>query len=127
MSNQVPKTALFVCFGGMSNVGIMSGLATLEAVQQLPAGQAGIFCLGGLPTGAPTVLAKTRAVDHIITVDGCPLNCAKKIVEQAGFSPYNTVTLTEDCGITKGPADRRNDQDLQTAIQKIKQVVLESA
>ena len=74
------ENALFVCFGGMSNVGTLTGLAALEAVRRVGLEKARIFCLGGLPTGAPTVLEKTRAAKRITTVDGCALNCARKIV-----------------------------------------------
>jgi uncharacterized metal-binding protein len=74
MSN-VPKNALFVCFGGLSNVGTLTGLAGLEAVRRAEPGEAGIFCLGGLPTEAKSVMDKTHALERIITVDGCALNC----------------------------------------------------
>lgn len=34
MIENIPETALFVCFGAMSNAGMMTGLATIEAVKQ---------------------------------------------------------------------------------------------
>jgi len=118
--NNIPENALFVCFGGMSNVGTMTGLAGLEAVRQVEPGQAGIFCLGGLPTGAPTVLNKTRAAQRIITVDGCPLNCSRKIVEEAGFTPNKTINLVEDCSIKKGPPQAQyGDEEMQVAVKAI--------
>jgi len=33
-NNNIPENALFVCFGGMSNVGTLTGLAGLQAVRQ---------------------------------------------------------------------------------------------
>jgi uncharacterized metal-binding protein len=123
MSNQVPENALFVCFGGMSNVGVLTGLAGLQAVRQVEPGKAGIFCLGGLPTQSPSVLDKTRAVKHIITVDGCPLNCARKIVEQAGFTPARWINLVEDCGIKKGPPSEYSDADLQAVTRAIVEAI----
>ena len=119
MSDNVPENALFVCFGGMSNVGTLTGLAGLEAVRRAGPGKAGIFCLGGLPTGAEIVLAKARAVRRIIAVDGCPLNCARKIVEQAGFTPARAINLVQDCGLKKGPPQEYSDEDLETAVQAI--------
>ena len=119
MGNHVPDNALFVCFGGMSNVGTLTGLAGLQAVRQVEPGKAGIFCLGGLPTQSQSVLDKTRAAQRIITVDGCPLNCARKIVEQAGFTPYKTINLVEDCGIKKGPTFTYTDEDMRVAVQAI--------
>ena len=121
--NNVPKNALFVCFGGMSNVGTLTGLAGLEAVRRAEPGEAGIFCLGGLPTEAKSVMDKTRAAQRIITVDGCPLNCSRKIVEQAGFAPSRAINLVEGCGIKKGAPTEYTDADLQTAAEAILQAI----
>ncbi|MGB5933309.1 MAG: hypothetical protein WBH57_09615 [Anaerolineae bacterium] len=60
-SNKVPGNALFVCFGCLSNVGTLTGLAGLEVVKQVTPGKATIFCLGALATEAQMVLDKTRA------------------------------------------------------------------
>ena len=119
MAENVPDNALFVCFGAMSNVGMMTGLAAIEAVKQVEPGKAGIFCLGGLPTQAPTVLAKTQATKRIITVDGCALNCSRKIVEQAGFTPTRTINLVTECGIQKKPSSQFDPQEMQPAIVAI--------
>lgn len=119
MADQVPDNALFVCFGGMSNVGTLTGLAALEVVRQLGPESIRIFCLGGLPTGAPTVLEKTQAVERIITVDGCAMNCARKIVEQAGFIPGRSITLVQDCRIAKGPTFQYTEQDLAVVMEAI--------
>lgn len=119
MSNELPDSALFVCFGGMSNVGTLTGLAGLEAVKRAGPGKAAIFCLGGLPTKAPSVIEKTTNVGRIITVDGCPLNCARKIVAQAGFHPDAAITLVNDCGIKKGPPTQYTADDLEAAVGAI--------
>ncbi|NMB54713.1 MAG: hypothetical protein GYA15_08415 [Leptolinea sp.] len=124
MTENVPETALFVCFGAMSNVGMMTGLAAIEAVKKVEPGKAGIFCLGGLPTQAPTVIAKTQAVKRIVTVDGCPLNCSRKIVEQAGFTPTKTINLVTDCGIQKKPASEYKQEDMEPAIKAIVDTII---
>ncbi|MCX6002620.1 MAG: putative zinc-binding protein [Chloroflexi bacterium] len=94
------ENAIFSCFGGASNTGITSGLACLEVVKELGLQKAAIMCLGGLPTSVKPVLGKTRAAKKIITVDGCPFECSRKIVEQAGFKPISIV-LTRDIGMKK--------------------------
>jgi uncharacterized metal-binding protein len=119
MSNNVPENAMFVCFGGLSNVGTLTGLAALEVERRLGLDKAGIFCLGGLPTESRSVLDKTRAAKRIITVDGCPLNCARKIVEAAGFTPDRIINLVEDCWLKKGPPLEYSDEDLQVAVEAI--------
>lgn len=121
--SELPDTALFVCFGGMSNVGTLTGLAGLEAVGRAGQDKARIFCLGGLPTGAPSVLEKTRAVGRIVTVDGCPLNCARKIVLDAGFTPTQSLTLVQDCGLKKGPPPAYSQADLETVVDAILQAL----
>lgn len=119
MNNKAPKNALFVCFGGMSNVGTLTGLGGLAAIRRAEPGEAGIFCLGGLPTAAPSVMDKTSAAQRIITVDGCPLNCSRKIVEQAGFTPARSINLVEDCGIKKGPPTDYTESNVQTVAEAI--------
>ena len=122
-TTNVPKNALFVCFGCMSNVGTLTGLAGLEVVKQVGPQNAGIFCLGGLATEAPMVLDKTRAAERIITVDGCPLNCARKIVEGAGFTPDRIINLVQDCGLKKGPPLEYSEGDMKVAVQAIREAL----
>lgn len=118
-NDKVPENALFVCFGGLSNVGALTGIAGLEVVKQLGNDKAAIFCLAGLPTEAKTVLNKTRAARRIIVVDGCPLNCASKVVIQAGFTPDKMINLVNDCGLKKGPTFNYDAKDLQAAVEAI--------
>ncbi len=94
------ENVIFSCFGGASNTGITSGLASLEAVKELGLTKAAIMCLGGLPTNVKPVFGKTKAAKKIITVDGCPFECARKVVEQAGFKPFSIV-LTRDISMKK--------------------------
>lgn len=119
MSNNLPETALFVCFGCMSNVGTLTGMAGLEAIRRAGTDKAGIFCLGGLATEAKSVMEKTAAVKRIVVVDGCPLNCARKIVEKAGFAPTARMNLVDDCGIPKRPGIVYEDEQFQKAVEAI--------
>jgi uncharacterized metal-binding protein len=95
------ENVIFSCFGGASNTGITSGLACLEAVKELGLTKAAIMCLGGLPTNVKPVFGKTKAAKKIITVDGCPFECARKVVEQAGFKPTRSIVLTRDINMKK--------------------------
>jgi len=95
------ENVIFSCFGGAANTGITSALASLEAVKELGLEKAAIMCLGGLPTKVGPVLGKTGAAKKIITVDGCPFECSRKIVEQAGFKPAKSIVLTRDIGMSK--------------------------
>lgn len=98
---------------------MLTGLAGLEAIKRAGLDRPGIFCWGGLATGAETVLAKTRKAGRIITVDGCPLNCALKIVQRAGFAPAKSLTLVQDCGIAKKSGIQYTDDEYQKVVQAI--------
>lgn len=113
MEDRSPENVLFVCFGCMSNVGVLTGLAALEVLKELSPQKVGVFCLAGLATEAPLFIAKTRDAQRIITVDGCPLNCALKIGQGAGFAPDKTISLVDDCGLIKGRPLTHTQQDLQ--------------
>ena len=95
------KNVVYACFGGLSNTGITAALAAIEAVKEVGLDKLGIGCLGGIPTNVKPVYGKTRAAKKIITVDGCPMNCSKKILEQAGFKVDKSITLATDIGMKK--------------------------
>ncbi|MBU2008882.1 MAG: putative zinc-binding protein [Chloroflexi bacterium] len=130
------ENVIFSCFGGASNTGITSALACLEAVKELGLEKAAIMCLGGLPTNVKPVLGKTTAAKKVVTVDGCPFECSRKILEQAGFKPVSIV-LTRDIGMKKkslsedigkeikGVMDYISDDEVKKAKELIVKTVLE--
>ena len=131
------ENVIFSCFGGASNTGITSGLACLEAVKELGLEKTAIMCLGGLPTNVKPVFGKTKAAKKIITVDGCPFECSRKIVEQAGFKPTKSIVLTRDIGMKKrglsedigkgikGVMEYISDDDVKRAKELIVKAILE--
>lgn len=129
------ENVVFSCYGGASNTGITSALACLEAVKELGLEKVAVMCLGGLPTNVKSVLAKTRAAKKIITVDGCPFECSRKIVEQAGFKPISIVLsrdigmkkkgLSEDIGKEiKGVMEYVSADDIKKAKELIEKIIL---
>ena len=95
------ENIVFSCYGGLSNTGITSALACLEAVKELGLEKVAIGCLAGLLIGVKPVIGKTKAAKKVITVDGCPFECARKTVEQAGFTPTKSMVLVRDIGMKK--------------------------
>ncbi|MGC8817478.1 MAG: putative zinc-binding protein [Candidatus Hadarchaeum sp.] len=100
------ENIIYVCFGGLSNTGITAALAALEAVQELGLKKVAIGCLAGLPTNVAPVHGKTKAAGKIVTVDGCPFECSKKVVEAAGFRVNKNIVLTKDIGMKKRRSTR---------------------
>jgi uncharacterized metal-binding protein len=114
------KKALFVCFGGMSNVGTLTGLAGHEVARD---GEGTIFCLASLACGDPAVRQKLEKVDRIVTVDDCPLAYSQRLVERAGFKPDRSLILSQDLGIVKGPPQEIKDEDRSRATAAIREAL----
>ncbi|MBN2156036.1 MAG: hypothetical protein JW776_08335 [Candidatus Lokiarchaeota archaeon] len=75
-------------------------MGALEVIKILGLKKAGIGCLAAIPLKSPNVISKTKASKQIITVDGCPLSCSKKLIEQAGFKPV-PINVVGDLSIKK--------------------------
>ncbi|MBM3142823.1 MAG: hypothetical protein FJ005_07240 [Chloroflexi bacterium] len=113
------ENIIFSCFGGLSNTGITSALASMEAVKELGLEKVAIGCLGALPLGVKPVIGKTRAAKKVITVDGCPFECAKKTVEQSGFTPTKSIVLVRDIGMKKKALHEDIGGDIKTLMDYI--------
>lgn len=57
-------------------------------------------CLVGIGAGLKPFIEAAKAADTVITIDGCEILCAKKLLENIGLEPQ-TVVLT-DMGLEKG-------------------------
>jgi uncharacterized metal-binding protein len=131
------ENVIFSCYGGFSNTGITSAQASLEAVKELGLEKVAIGCLAALPLGVKPVLGKTKAARKIITVDGCPFECSRKTLEQAGFQSVKSIVLTRDIGMEKkslhedigedikGVMDYVNDNEVKKAKELIVKTILE--
>ena len=57
-------------------------------------------CLVGIGAGLKPFIDAAKAADSVITVDGCEILCAKKVIQNIGLEPH-AVVLT-DMGLEKG-------------------------
>lgn len=96
------ENVVFACSGGFSNVALITHLASLEAVKELGIDKVVIGCLAGLPNGnVPLVAVLAKASRRVVTVDGCPNQCARKIVEAAGLKTSRNIVLSRDANVEK--------------------------
>ncbi len=95
------ETIIFACFGGLSNTGLTTGLASIEAVKELGLKKAGIGCLPSVPINNPTIYEKVNKAKMVITVDGCPFECARKVCEAGGIKIARSLVLTRDIQMKK--------------------------
>ena len=60
-----------------------------------------MFCLAGIGGRVSGIMKTAEAAQVILAIDGCPLNCAKKCLEEAGIAGFEHLQLA-DLGMTKG-------------------------
>ena len=113
------ENVIFTCLGGFSNTGITAALASIEAVKELGLDKVSIGCLAGLPVNVPDVYRKTKAARKIITVDGCPVECSRRVVEDAGFKIAKSFVLSRDIGMKKKPLHEDIGKNLKPVMEYI--------
>ncbi len=101
---------VFAC-SGAADVGEVADQAARELSRQ---GDVSMFCLAGIGGKVSGIVKSTEAAEQILAIDGCPLNCAQKTLEEAGFTSIEHIELHE-LGLTKGESP--------TSPERIKQVV----
>lgn len=105
-------TLIFAC-SGAADVGAIAD----QAARKLTADQKGkMFCLAGIGARVPGILKTTEAAARILAIDGCPLNCVKGTLEQAGFQSFLHLQIA-DLGMEKGKTPP-SPQALATVVDK---------
>ena len=113
------ENVIFACFGGYSNTGVTAAYASLEAVRETGLKKAGIGCLAALPVELESVFKKTQVARKIITVDGCPNECSRKIVEKVGIKIFRSIVLSRDIDMKKHPLSRDIGGDMKNVDEYI--------
>lgn len=101
-SCQTSSILVFPCSGG-ADVGALSDVVARKMSKE---GKGKMFCLAGIGAHIPGMIESAKSADKVIAIDGCPVMCAKKTLEHAGFEPesYNL----KDLGFEKGKTDVGN-------------------
>lgn len=113
------ENMIFSCSGGMSNTGITTFLAGVEAVKELGLQKVGMGCLGGAPLKLPSVMGKAAAAKKIVTVDGCQFECSRKLAEAAGIPVYKSIVLTRDVQMKKKSLSEDIGGDMKSVMDYI--------
>lgn len=100
----LPKVGLFACFSGASNTGSLTGMAALEVVKRLGNANAGICSLPAILNEVPRQSAMVKNIEHLIVIDGCHNECARKLLAGFGIEPTTYLNLEADLHFKKqGP------------------------
>lgn len=87
---------IFAC-SGAADVGEIADKAARKLTRE---GVGRMFCTAGIGGRISGILKTSEAADSILAIDGCPLNCVKSSLEQAGFTAFKHLQLA-DLGLEK--------------------------
>jgi uncharacterized metal-binding protein len=113
-SSDEPKSVIFSC-AGQSNVGQISNEA---GVTLADTGRGSYACTAGIAAGVSGIVASAREAGEVIVIDGCPQECANKILRNAGIIPGQYIVVTE-LGIQKGPRSLRGHDDIERVVREV--------
>jgi uncharacterized metal-binding protein len=103
---------IYSCSGTGSNVGQLANAAACRLSSE---GYAGGSCLAGVGGGIEKLLAMGKAADERIVIDGCPVACAKKIMDDRKLAIDHYILIT-DLGIARTPGPVFSESDLQVVV-----------
>lgn len=101
---------IFAC-SGAADVGAIADQAARKLTSE---GAGKMFCLAGIGGRVSGIMKTTESAEKILVIDGCPLNCAKNCLEQAGFTKFEHVNLS-DLGLNKGQS-AVTEENIQKAV-----------
>jgi uncharacterized metal-binding protein len=93
---QAPKL-IFPC-SGAADVGAIADQAGRKLSRE---GAGNMYCLAGIGGRVPGIMKSAQVASAILVIDGCPIDCARKTLEQAGFTSFDHLQLA-DLGLRKG-------------------------
>lgn len=103
-----------VCAGGPTLIFSCSGAADVGEISDRAArrlskdGFGAMFCLAGVGGRVEPIMKKTGSASKILVIDGCNLDCVKNCLEQAGFTEFEYLRVT-DLGLDKGKSPATNE------------------
>ena len=104
-------TLIFAC-SGAADVGAIAD----RAARKLTADGAGkMYCLAGIGGRVAGILKTTEEAEKILAIDGCPLDCVKLSLEEAGFAEFGHIKVT-DLDLEKGKSPA-TDENIATVVQ----------
>jgi len=113
------KTVLLYACSGGANV---AEIADRAARELMFAGCGSMFCLAGIGAGIPGMVQTAKDADVNVVIDGCPVDCAKKIFDKAGVTNYQYIRVT-DLGIEKVKGVRATDEQVAAVVARVKEVL----
>lgn len=88
---------IFAC-SGAADVGAVADLAGRKLTKE---GAGKMYCLAGIGGRVSGIIETTKAAGKVLAIDGCPIDCAKRTLLEAGLTRFEHVQLAA-LGMAKG-------------------------
>ena len=117
-SDKKKTVLLYACSGGAN----VAEIADKAARELMFSGDGSMFCLAGLGAGIQGMVQTAKDADVNMVIDGCPMECAKKVFEKAGVTDYRYIKVT-DLGIEKVKGIHCTDEQVAKVVAKAKETL----
>ncbi len=112
---------VYACSGG-ANVGEVSDRAARELMF---AGCGTMFCLAGLGADIQGMVQTAKDADVNVVIDGCAMECAKKVFDREGVTNYVQFKVT-DLGIEKVKGVRATQEQIDSVIARAQELIAQA-
>jgi uncharacterized metal-binding protein len=106
-----------VTCSGASNVGQIANQATIELAKEKVAG---FFCLAGVAAHIKGMVKLAKETGLMVSIDGCPVQCAAKTLQYAEIEPAIQIIVTE-YGIEKSHDIALDEMVCSEIVEKVKE------
>ncbi len=111
------STIMILACSGASNVGQLSNQAAVELARE---GFGKMFCLAGIGAHLSGFVQSAKDVPAMVAIDGCPVACAKKILEHAEI-PLKAYVAVSDLGIEKNGDTNLKREEIENVKGAVKE------
>jgi len=107
---------IYSCSGIGSNVGQLANAAACRLAAE---GYGSGSCLAGVGGGIEQLVGAGKDADERVVIDGCPVACARKILDDLGLT-IDRYVMISDLGIAKTPGPAFSLDDVQTGVNAVR-------
>ena len=111
-SGNTQQKLIFTC-SGIADVGEIADRAGRKLHKE---GTGKMWCIAGIGAGLSNFIDATKATEKVLVIDGCPVDCGKKMMENAAILNFSHLRVT-DIGFEKGKSPA-SDAAVETAAAK---------
>ena len=107
---------LIFCCSGASNVGVLSFQAAIRLAQE---GFGAFSCIAGIGSNNLPMISVAKSAGERVVIDGCPIGCARKIMN-ANLITIDRYVIVTELGIGKTHNFDVGKGDLMCVVEEVK-------